>query len=45
MPLKRNMILLAAYVAALVLMTLPFAQIEAKGPPATFGELGLMSVK
>jgi hypothetical protein len=36
MSLKRNLLMLAAYVGALLFISLPFTMIEAKGPPATF---------
>lgn len=39
MSLKRNFLMLAAYVAALFFMSLPFAMIEAKGPPMTFADV------
>lgn len=39
MSLKRNLLMLAAYLGALVFMTVPFAMLEAKGPPATFAEI------
>ena len=32
---KRNLLMVAAYVGALVFISLPFTQIETKGPPAT----------
>jgi hypothetical protein len=36
MSLKRNLLMLAAYLGALLFLSVPFAMIEAKGPPATF---------
>ncbi len=39
MSLKRNLLMFAAYIAALVFMSLPFAQIEAKGPSSSFAEV------
>ena len=39
MSLKRNLLMFAAYLGALVFMSLPFAMIEPQGPPATFAEI------
>lgn len=39
MSVKRNLLMFAAYLAALVFISLPFAQIEAKGPPSGFAEV------
>lgn len=39
MSLKRNLLMFAAYITALVFISLPFAQIEAKGPPSNFAEV------
>ncbi len=39
MSLKRNLLMFAAYVGALVFLSLPFAQLDAKGPPSTFAEI------
>jgi hypothetical protein len=36
MSLKRNLLMLAAYLGALLFISLPFTMIETKGPPATF---------
>jgi len=38
MSLKRSLLMLAAYIGVLFFMSLPFAMIEAKGPPMTFAE-------
>ena len=37
--LKRNLILLGCYFAALVFMSLPFTLIETDGPPSTFAQV------
>ena len=39
MSLKRNLLMFAGYLAALVFISLPFSQIETKGPPSTFAEI------
>jgi hypothetical protein len=39
MSLKRNLLMLAAYLGALLFMSLPFTMIEAKGPPSTFAQI------
>jgi hypothetical protein len=39
MSLKRNLVLFAAYLGTLVFMAVPFAMLDAKGPPATFAEI------
>jgi hypothetical protein len=37
--MKRNLLMLAAYLGALVFMALPFSMIETEGPPATFADV------
>jgi hypothetical protein len=39
MTFKRNLLMLAAYVGALVFLSLPFTMIDTQGPPATFAEV------
>ena len=39
MSLKRNLLMFAAYITALIFISLPFAQIEAKGPPSSLAEV------
>ena len=39
MSLKKNLLLLAGYLGALLFMSLPFSMIETQGPPATFAEV------
>ena len=43
MSLRRNLLMLAAYLGALAFMALPFAMIDSNAPPAAVAQAGQLS--